>query len=86
MAGDTHALSAHKEVAALEFAKDLQELFEEPGDLRCQLVVVADVWFTLRKAGLQNVGKHATARIQQLNVNIPQQVVRPRVRSRGWSS
>ena len=49
---DTHALSANPEVASLEFAKDLEELFKESGDLRCQLVVVGDARGALREACL----------------------------------
>ena len=48
----TYALSADPKVAPLELAEDLQELLEEPGDLRCQLVVVADARLTLREASL----------------------------------
>ena len=31
----THALATDPEVAPLELPEDLQELLEEPGDLRC---------------------------------------------------
>ena len=33
--GMTYTLSADPEVAPLELPEDLQELLEEPGDLRC---------------------------------------------------
>ena len=48
----TYALPADPEIAPLQLPEDFQELLEEPGDLRCELVVVADARLALREARL----------------------------------
>lgn len=81
---NTHALATDEKVAPFQLAKDFEELFEEPRQLRCELVIVGDTRLALGESSLRHSQRRS--KLPRIAAYIPRPVDQPRGRCSGSSS